>query len=87
MVTKIKVKKYHPGELILEELNERGWTSQLLAQLMGESEARLNRVIIHKERITVVFAYNLGRVFNTSHELWLNLQRAYDESEYETKTL
>jgi antitoxin HigA-1 len=45
---------------------------------MGVSFQRVNELLNGRRAVTVDTALRLGRVFRTSPELWLNLQRAVD---------
>jgi addiction module HigA family antidote len=68
----------HPGEILREELEELRCSARQLARAL---DAQVNRVtgILRKERgITADTALRLARYFNSSSELWLNLQSAYD---------
>lgn len=53
-------------------------TQQRLADAMGVSFQRVNELLNGKRSVTVDTALRLGRVFRTSPELWLNLQRSVD---------
>lgn len=68
----------HPSEYICDELEARKWTvlylSELLNYNLDETEALVHGVIDINDRI----ASDLGRVFDTSKEMWLNLQNIYD---------
>lgn len=79
---------FPPGEFILEELEARGWTQVDLAEIIGRDTVQINRIIQAKQSITPETAKQLARVFDTSPELWMNLETAYrlslvktDESE------
>ncbi|MHB8231172.1 MAG: HigA family addiction module antitoxin [Vulcanimicrobiaceae bacterium] len=68
-----------PGEIIREEyLEPLNITQQRLATAMGVSFQRVNELLNGKRGVTVDTALRLGRVFRTSPELWLNVQRAVD---------
>lgn len=72
---------FHPGEFIREEMRARGWTIDYLAALLGWQPTAL-RLIRNGHRSVVPdgAALDLAKVFGTSAEFWLNLQRAYDDS-------
>jgi len=68
-----------PGEIIREEyLEPLGITQQRLAEAMGVSFQRVNELLNGRRSVTVDTALRLARVFRTSPELWLNLQRTVD---------
>jgi len=69
----------HPGEVLLEEfLKPLGISQTQLAEAMGASYPRVNELIHGKRGVTPDTALRLAKLFNTSAELWLNLQLAYD---------
>ncbi len=49
-----------------------------LAQHLGVSRKHLSQVIHEKSSVTPAMALRLARSFNTSPDLWLNLQRKCD---------
>ena len=68
-----------PGEIIREEyLEPLNITQQRLADAMGVSFQRVNELLNARRAVTVDTALRLGKVFRTSPEFWLNLQRAVD---------
>lgn len=68
-----------PGEIIRSEfLRPLRLTQQQLADAMGVSFQRINELLNGRRSVTVDTALRLGRVFRTSPELWLNLQRSVD---------
>ena len=69
----------HPGEMRLEEFLKPLNISQVqLAEAMSVSYPRVNEIIHGKRGVTPDTALRLAQLFNTSAELWLNLQLAYD---------
>lgn len=69
---------YHPGELLAEELEERGLTQTSLAQQLGISVSIVNEIIKGKRNISVEFAMMLEAALGIEASLWINLQREYD---------
>lgn len=63
-----------PGEIIRDELEERGWTQEDLARILGRPLAAVNEIIKGKRSITTQSARELASAFGTSAELWLNLE-------------
>jgi len=49
-----------------------------LAERISVPFQRVNRIINRKQSITLDTALRLGRLFGTSPDFWLNLQRAWD---------
>jgi addiction module HigA family antidote len=79
MLNDRKRRPTHPGELLRSEiLPATGLTQSELARRLGISRRSLNEVINERRAVTPDVALRLARVFNTSPELWLNLQQAVD---------
>ncbi|MBR1582564.1 MAG: HigA family addiction module antidote protein [Spirochaetales bacterium] len=68
----------HPGETILDLLNERGISQKELANRAGVSEPFLSDVIHGKKDISKGLAKGLEYAFGVSSSFWLNLQANYD---------
>jgi len=72
-------KPTHPGELIREDLlPETGISQTDLARLMGISRRTISEVIHERRRLTPDIAFRLAKVFNSTSEMWLNMQQAVD---------
>jgi len=72
-------KPTHPGELIREDLlTEIGLSQAQLASLMGVSRKTISDLVNERRRVTPDMAYRLARVFNSTPEMWLNMQQAVD---------
>jgi addiction module HigA family antidote len=72
-------KPTHPGELIREDLlPELGMSQNQLALLIGVSRRVISDIVNERRRITPDLAFRLARVFNSTPELWLNMQQAVD---------
>jgi addiction module HigA family antidote len=68
----------HPGEILLEELNEIGISSTELARQLHVPANRISQIINGRRSITGDTALRLGHWFGTSAQFWMNLQTAYD---------
>lgn len=68
---------FPPGEFIREELEERGWTQEDLAEILGHPRRLVNEIIMGKREITIETANGLGAAFGTSAQFWLNLDSAF----------
>src|SRR6056297_608100 len=68
----------HPGELIAEELEARGWSQADLAFVLGWDVSQLNRLIKGKTDVTPDSANMLGDAFDMPAEFFMNLQKQYD---------
>lgn len=78
MENKIR-KPTHPGELIREDLlPETGMSQTQLARLMGVSRRTVSEIVNERRRVTPDIAFRLSRVFNSTPEMWLNMQQAVE---------
>lgn len=68
----------HPGEILQEEIRERGMTQMAFAEMIDCAYQHLSRVCCGHVRIEAPFAVKLEKALGVSAELWLNLQQAYD---------
>ena len=72
-------KPTHPGELIREDLlPETGISQTDLAGLIGVSRRTISEIIHERRRLTPDIAFRLAKVFNSTPEMWLNMQQAVD---------
>jgi len=72
-------KPTHPGELIREDLLPDAGISQTdLARLMGVSRRTISEIIHERRKLTPDIAFRLAKVFNSTPEMWLNMQQAVD---------
>ncbi len=65
---------FPPGDLIRDELKERGWTQRLLAEKMGRPLQIVGAIINGKKSITAETALQLQRAFGVSATMWLGLE-------------
>ena len=69
----------HPGEIIKEEyLEPLNMSANALAVALRVPAPRINDVIRQKRGISIDTALRLARYFNTTPQLWMNLQICYD---------
>jgi HTH-type transcriptional regulator/antitoxin HigA len=68
---------FPPGELLKEEIEERGWTQTELANILGVSLKTVSEVITGRRTITPDMAKALSEAFGTSAILWMNLDSIY----------
>lgn len=79
MLNNRKRRPTHPGEILREEvLPETGLSQTELARRLGISRKIVGEIVNERRAVTPDMAHRLARVFNTSPELWLNLQQAVD---------
>ena len=69
----------HPGEILREEfLVPLGQSQVALATHLGVPVQRINELVRGKRGVTPETAWLLAQAFDTTPQLWLNLQAAYD---------
>ena len=74
----LNIKRYHPGVYIKESLDSMEMTAKEFAIRTGISERTLSSIINGNGSVTFDVAYKLASYFDTSVDLWSNLQNAYD---------
>jgi addiction module HigA family antidote len=68
-----------PGEILYEEfMNPLGLSANQLARDIDVPPGRITEIVNGKRSITADTALRLGKYFNTTPEIWLNLQVDYD---------
>ncbi|HZY62181.1 MAG TPA: HigA family addiction module antitoxin [Edaphobacter sp.] len=67
----------HPGKAIREFMGE-DITVTALAEHLRMTRANLSRVLNGHASVTADLALKLSGAFNTSPELWINMQANYD---------
>jgi addiction module HigA family antidote len=78
MTRKRQIQPAHPGELLREELAERGISLNRLARDIRIPMSRVSLIVSGKRGITADTALRLARYFGSSAEVWMNLQQAYE---------
>jgi addiction module HigA family antidote len=82
-----KVRPTHPGVILrnmLAELAEDGsnqfssLTRKELAKRLGVSTRAVNELIQERRAMSADMAIRLSRVFKTTPDIWMNLQKAVD---------
>jgi addiction module HigA family antidote len=69
----------HPGEIVKNELiDATGMTVTEASGKLGVSRAALSRLLNHHAGISPEMALRLSKLFNTSIEMWMNIQSQYD---------
>jgi HTH-type transcriptional regulator/antitoxin HigA len=77
MTQRIPAEVFPPGEFIRDELEARGWTQGVLADVMGRPERVVSEIISGKRGITPETARGLSAAFGTDPTFWINLEGAY----------
>lgn len=76
---KMKRQPTHPGKIIQEDyLKPLLITIKKIAELLGISRKTMSKIINGRGSITPDMALRLSRAFDTTPDLWLNLQKNYD---------
>jgi addiction module HigA family antidote len=68
----------HPGEFLLELLDELDLSASALAAEIGVPANRISAIIGGSRGITADTALRLARFFTQPPEYWMDLQRTYD---------
>jgi len=69
----------HPGGILKRQYMETlSLTVSELAVTLGVSRKTLSKIVNEHGNVTPDMALRLSKAFNTTPELWLNLQRNYD---------
>lgn len=69
----------HPGEILREEfLVPLNLTPGKLAKAIGVPRTRIERIAKEEIGVTADTALRLARYFDTTPDLWMNLQQAYE---------
>jgi addiction module HigA family antidote len=74
-----KMPPVHPGEILKEMyIYPLGITITALADNLGVARKTISQLINGHMGISAEMAIRLAKAFNTTPELWLNMQRNYD---------
>lgn len=68
----------HPGEILKDELEARGWSQRDLAYVLGLPEQSISRIIKGSIGISAAMSKKLGAALGISEELFTKLQSAYE---------
>jgi addiction module HigA family antidote len=75
----VKLPPTHPGEVLAEEyMAPRSITANALALALRVPANRISELVRGRHSITAETALRLARFFDTTPDLWLNLQAHYD---------
>ncbi|MEP7313557.1 MAG: HigA family addiction module antitoxin [Pseudomonadota bacterium] len=74
-----KLAPVHPGDILLNDfLEPLELSANRLAKEIGVATPTVNEIVRGNKSVTAEMALRLARYFNTSPELWMNLQTQYD---------
>lgn len=68
----------HPGELIKDELKERGLTQKRLSEMTGIKPSVISETISGKRAVSLNMAIALEKALSIPAEVWMNLQTQYN---------
>jgi len=68
----------HPGEILKDELEERGVSPASLARQIDVPANRISQILAGKRAVTGDSALRFGHWFGMDPQFWLNLQAQYD---------
>lgn len=68
---------FPPGEILRDELAERGWAEGEFAAILGRPVQVVSEILNGKKEITPETAIAIAAALGTSAELWLNMQAAH----------
>ena len=74
----------HPGEILFEELKERGITQKAFAAQIGMRPSHLNELLHGKASFTMNIADKIQEALGIDSRSWMNLQTQYN---YDVKAL
>jgi antitoxin HigA-1 len=76
---KMKRRPTHPGKIIKKDyLEPLSITIKDMAAILNVSRKTLSKIVNERGSITPDMALRLSRAFDTSADLWMNLQKNYD---------
>ena len=77
----IHIPHIHPGQVLMDELEETGITQSALAEHIGVLPKTINEICRGKRGISAEMAWRLSRALGASPNFWLNLQNNWELSE------
>lgn len=84
MNARMPAEVFPPGDFLREELEERGWSQQELADILDRPARLISELISGKRAITPETARGLADAFGTSAEYWMGLESQYQLSRVRT---
>lgn len=78
---------FHPGYYLKDLINELEITQEEFAKRLNITPKNLSDLINGKASISANLAKNLSLMLGTSIDMWLDLQKKYDQKVIEIKTL
>ena len=78
MSTRNGMPAIHPGEFLLDILQDLGISQAAFARMIDVSAMRISHVIRGERPVTADLALRFGRIFGQSPEMWTGWQADYD---------
>lgn len=72
---------FSPSEYIRDAMDVRGWTMSNLNDKIGPCHSKILDVL-NGQKITEETAELLANIFDTSVEVWINLQSSFDAKSF-----
>jgi addiction module HigA family antidote len=69
---------FHPGQFLLEEVEERGLKKLIWQKSLGILPGNLGKLFKGRHHINARMAVRLEKILNISAEYWIGLQTTYD---------
>lgn len=79
-------KNIHPGEIIKDEIEARGWSREEFSRITGMTTQAVDEILDSECEITQELGETLSNTFGTTPELWMNLSVNYFKRKQETRT-
>jgi antitoxin HigA-1 len=76
--TEIEIEAFHPGEFLLEEIEERDLLKKDVAKALDILPQHLSEIFAGKRNISARLAVKLEKILGISSHYWLGLQMEYD---------
>lgn len=86
MTDRTSAEVFSPGEFLKRELAARGWSQIELSEILGRPPRVVSEIITAKRAISPETAKGLAAAFNTSADLWMNLESSYQLSKINFET-
>lgn len=67
----------HPGKVLRQKMEERGWTQDDLALIVGKSRQAISEIVSGKNGIGLEMATLLAAAFGNSPQDWLKIDQSY----------
>ena len=78
VMANVRIAPVHPGDYLLEILEELGLSQVRLAKSIRVPPMRINHIVHGRRPVTAEMALRLGLFFDQSPQYWLNLQTRFD---------